>query len=757
MSEDIEILRLRAKAKAKRDAEAGQEAEPVEQAPEPVEQEFGRTEEGFNLLSPVGLVGAAASKLFGTENVGRVVESGAESVAGGLASVAKELGGSTVGGIVSAGTQALEDAINPNVDVSIENMYEAYNKSRNQIDEEMNKAISDAPISSFAASVGTNIALMRMFNIPTEISAKGKMFNQKNVAAMQEMAKFNAAHGFLTADNDDNRFIESAYRVGGGVAFDALGIATFSKWNQIRSAAKSSVREFADETALDVLTPSQSGKIIKKLKSVVKRSYGGNQEAAAMDFREISGVKGAETISDMADNISMNREIIGSKIAKIIDSAEELATPDKVVDGISIRNKIVSQLGSVSSRAMREKRNLTPALRAPFEAIDELADDITVQSIKEGGISTTQKEILKEVISPDGHKIKVPEVLTLSNKAPDVKEFKQFTPAALFDTKVRIAHSVESFFEKKLVNAKLTNADKVWLDKQKANIVGMLTEEVDNVLSKVTSDELKGVVSLSDFQKLNRQYSLATAMEDAARTSADIKWESSAFKIGSTAMTFKGFFLAGLGGMAGGGAGLASGLALNFMLKSPKTPAKAVRGLNKLADHIKINPNGNLSERFRALFASTDSPEVFERGVSALVAEVNLIDNAIARDSDDVMAKGNSIAAIVRNNIGDEQADQILDILSRGNPDEIGAFMDGISKHPEASQFFEDGIGFNGKVYSDEDVAQLLEEIESSDVSRLQKSKLKKQLRDTKQIPQMQQEPERFIKYQTRDKTKPSF
>ena len=248
-------------------------------------------------------------------------------------------------------------------------------------------------------------------------------------------------------------------------------------------------------------------------------------------------------------------------------------------------------------------------------------------------------------------------------------------------------------------------------------------------------------------------------LEEVAHKRYASMLEHSAFTIGKTAVSFKGLFVAGTMTGFSGPAGTGAGLVINHLMNHPATPVKTARGLAKLSEFMARDPEHKITRAFIQGFHSpaSTSPEAMENLINDSMAAVNLTESPIKRNTEDVIAKANSISSVIRSQIGDDAAEQFLSIVNSGDKDALAAFMDSMSKQEGAKEFIEDGIGFNGKVYSDEDVAQLLEEIESSDVSRLQKSQLKKQLRDTKQIPQMQQEPERFIKYQTRDKTKPSF
>ena len=211
------------------------------------------------------------------------------------------------------------------------------------------------------------------------------------------------------------------------------------------------------------------------------------------------------------------------------------------------------------------------------------------------------------------------------------------------------------------------------------------------------------------------------------------------------------------GGLAGGPGGLVVGgtlAGLNKMSADPTVGPKLAVGLRKLSDHISINPSSEHLQRLAV--ASSLSIDSFREALSASISEIGLMDNAVARTSDDVMTKSDDILQVIQHQ-SPEMAAQLREAIDNDDAQTIGALMDQASKLPGASKFIQPGRGWDGKVYTEEDKAQLDGEISTMDISLMQKLQHKKALREIGTIPIVQSEPDRFFQWKQRDKSEPSF
>lgn len=717
-------------------------------------EDVPRTEEGFNLLSPVGLVGAAASKVFGLDTVKSAVETGAESVSGAISGLSQGTGMPYVAGLAGAANQALEDALDPNVDVSVEAAFNAFSKDKRIMEEAYASAAADASVSNFIGNVLSYTGLAKAMGVPLTAMKRGKDGKLvMDALAAKQLASFNAAHGYFTANEDQNKITSALFSAGGGLLADKLLLSTFNKWNAKKAEIKAGLQGMSTETTLDILTPSQSNKTVQKMKTYISKYYD-NANEAADDVFNFLGINKARGINDMAISAKESKEIIGRSLNKVIDTIEDLTDPKDYIDGQVLANNLKRTVGSVSQQAMEERRYLTPALQRAWSAIDDVIDSAFLEKVIPAKTVLKQMKIEKMDPQTGG---KLIEYKALPEITDAVKVFKQMSPKSLHMSKTRLAKSIEKELEKKMMGQSLTQSEAKEMKAVTASIVGDLIEALDDSAAEVA--QKSGMASLKDFQRLRRQYGLVNKLEEVAHNVESSKFHNSAFGLGSQAITFKGFYLASLGGLASGAPGVAAGVLMNYMLKSPQTPPKLVRGLRKLQSNITTNPNGNIAKKIQALLNSdVDNARIMEEQLTAMIAEVNLIDSAVARDVDDVLAKKNSIEALIRDAGGEEAASRFLDAIESGDPDQIGSTMEFIEDNiPNASKFIQSGTGWNGKVYSEEKKQSLANEVERMDISRLQKSKLKKSLFQEGLVPQIQQEPERFFKYQTRDKKKPQF
>ena len=721
----------------------------------PVDSEdVPRSEEGFNLMSPVGLAGAAASKIFGLDTVKSAVETGAESVSGALSGLAQGTAMPFAAGLAGAANQAVEDALDPNVDVSVEAGYNAFTREKRAMEQALSAASAKAPVSNFIGNMAAYANVAKVLGIPLSAASKTKdgALVMDTIAAKQ-LTAYNAAHGFFTANEDQNKVTSAILSAGGGLLMDKLGIATINKWNAKKAEIKAGLQGMSTETTLDILTPSQANKVVQKLKTYVGNNYENADEAADDVFRFL-GLDKAKGINDMAVTAKEYKEIIGKRLGDVVESMEDLIDADDLVDGQVLANNLKQKVGSVSKRAMEEKKYLGASLQRGWDTINEIIDSAFIKKIVPA--KTVMKQMKVEIPDPEtGGKIidykQLPEVTDA------IKEFMKMGPKSLHMTKTRLAKSIQRELEAKQLGKTLTPTEASEFKEVTAAIVGEIIESLDDVAEGIAKKV--GTVSSTDFKRLRRQYGLINKLEEAAHSVESSKYHNSAFGLGSQAITFKGFYLASLGGLASGAPGVAAGVMMNYMLKSPQTPPKLVRGLRKLSSNIQVNPNGKLAMRLQTLLNSdVDNARVMEEQLTAMIAEANLIDSAVARDMDDVLAKKNSIEALIRDAGGEEAASKFLDAIESGDPDQIGAAMEFIEDNiPNASKFIQSGTGWNGKVYSEEKKQTLANELERMDISRIQKSKLKKDLFQQGIVPKVEQEPERFIQFRTRDKKRPQY
>lgn len=187
----------------------------------------------------------------------------------------------------------------------------------------------------------------------------------------------------------------------------------------------------------------------------------------------------------------------------------------------------------------------------------------------------------------------------------------------------------------------------------------------------------------------------------------------------------------------------------------PSATAGTAKVLRKIGENLQKDPG---SPMIRRLAAYSHLPfNDFRNKLAGVAAEYVLGEKAVARTSDEAITRSDDILAAARG-VDESLATQLKEILESGNEDSIGAFMDGLSKDPKLSKFFEPGIGFNGKVYDPQDKAMLEEQLRANDdIPYAQKLQLIDDLNKNGTIPQPQEQAPDFMEFITRNKDKPEY
>jgi hypothetical protein len=277
------------------------------------------------------------------------------------------------------------------------------------------------------------------------------------------------------------------------------------------------------------------------------------------------------------------------------------------------------------------------------------------------------------------------------------------------------------------------------------------------IMSDIISENVQksGIKSKDAFMKLNRKWQTLNIVEDLASDVSD-KSFGGPFEHLKNSIATKGLIMGGISTTVGASRAAAAGisLAVNEVLNSPKTPAILAKGFLKVSNFLKANPNSEYAKKI--MVAASLSSDELRAAVESTIAEINLMENAVARTSEDVMNKSDDILTAVHG-MNPDLANQLRIAIKQEDNNTIGAIMDAVSKQPGANKFLQEGQGWDGKVFTPEDKAQMESEINSMDMSLHQKLRHKKALRLQGTIPQVEQEQERFLKYRERDKSKPRY
>jgi hypothetical protein len=351
--------------------------------------------------------------------------------------------------------------------------------------------------------------------------------------------------------------------------------------------------------------------------------------------------------------------------------------------------------------------------------------------IEEESVHMTEK--ISDLADAGGNKIKtkVPEVVTTKTKK--LKEFK------LSDIERRKRRLDEIYYDKKQTATDIS-------DKHYFKVTGQSNRKfLENAVP-----EMRGI---------NKKYNVVREIAERSGEVASGKQGGVVNKV-KNMLNLRTVFLASAAAGSGMGdvpkmavLGIANKL-VNYA-QDPSLTAKTAQRLRTIGRHLQNDPGSSI---IRRLAAYSHLPfEDFRNKVAGLAGEISLGEQAVARTADEAITRSDDILAAARG-VDESLATELREILESGNEDAIGAFMDGLSKDPKLSKYFEPGLGFNGKVYDPQDKAMLEEQLRSNDdVSYSQKLQLIDDLNKNGTIPQLQPEKDDFLQYMSRNKQEPKF
>jgi len=227
---------------------------------------------------------------------------------------------------------------------------------------------------------------------------------------------------------------------------------------------------------------------------------------------------------------------------------------------------------------------------------------------------------------------------------------------------------------------------------------------------------------------------MANHLEEVAQDTVS-KTSASAFGVIRDLTSTRGLFFAGGMAMTGNPALATAGLIGQAVLRSPGTPIKIAKGLNKISKYITENQEGLLTQRIMLAINNTDNPEELQKSVGGFIAEINLKENNVERSAESIFKNQQNIGSVLRTSVGPEVANDFHKAIESGDPSAPAAFVDTAVKKGMLKGMVSDGLGIDGKVFSQEDKAMLESKIRNSGIQAVQRIKMIEELRTTGKIP----------------------
>ena len=168
-------------------------------------------------------------------------------------------------------------------------------------------------------------------------------------------------------------------------------------------------------------------------------------------------------------------------------------------------------------------------------------------------------------------------------------------------------------------------------------------------------------------------------------------------------------------------------------------PAKWANSVSKIADKMKNQP-GLMSKHADRIFASAGrKTEDFMQTLGIVESYIDLEENPIQRNSADILSRSPQILNIV-NDFSPELGQQLQQGYENGDESLIKDILSTVSRLPGAKRFVEPGLGIDGKVANETDIAEAKQAIKTAPVSSMQKLQHMKNLVQDGIVPQFQPE-----------------
>ena len=570
---------------------------------------------------------------------------------------------------------------------------ESYKENLREWNDEINKAEEDHPVATFVGDLGASLA------VPGGLATK--------------VATFGAASA-LSRDED----LETpADLLSGEAALTAAGGAVAGKIGQKAGQFLGFLGSKLGILSARGVSEAAGGvgpKTVKDINKHVMKFYGGegvkSAEATVKFAKEIMEetvdgqplIKTFQSFEDTGMKAAAKKMELGQKIGKMIQQADDAI--GKEVDTQSIYNKIRSEAGidklleSPHGDTVKVGQKLLAKLDADFKNPPEV------------------KRITKMLA--DGTQ-------EVSEESVD-KGFKQFSLSRLHDYKKDLAADVSKAFEK-------NRGDLTREMQEQVSQVGVLSRIIEETVDSVDDT----IVNKGSFKDLNRRWSNMNLVEK-------MTWDAQFRKSGGplallkTAMGFKGLVVGAAlksGADVSNSVAMAAAVTFNEAIQSPRTPATLAAGLSKLSNVFRSNPRSPYLKRVLAGAALTS--DEFRNAVTSSIGEINLIESAVARTTADAKAKKGDILSVLDYH-APEMAEQMRIAIENDDDEALAALMDEMSALPQAQKFIEPGIGWNGKLYNEEDMVQMEQEIRSSRLPIHVKLQKINDMKQTRNVPQVE-------------------
>ncbi len=640
-----------------------------------------------------------------------------------------------------AGAEAVGDVLSEK-EFGIDEIGERYQANKADWDQAINESAEKHPVISTVTDLGVSFAL------PVARTLKGAMaFGALSTASRLE-------------DRNPYDFIKASVT---GALFGGLGVGAghliTSAGSKMVNFVGQKIGMVGNRAGTDAIMAPNKGFIVK-LNQHVKKFWNkeGNLTAdeatqkfsGSMMKHKVDGedfLVANQTFERTAEKAGILKDKFGNQLGEAMDVADEgiLHSTQSIHDDILVSLKVVASKGENRGLATVEiAKDAEKMLKLQFKhTVDDGMDKVT-------------NDVISKVVDANGNPI----VLKVQGLVPKTtSKHKEMTLKELFQLKQDIT---KNGFAAKGFKKADAGVDKHMIkaaEDMDTAVVNAISRKIESVIDGAAAKAGKGGKVLpkdvSSLRELNRQWADMNIVETLANKSAE---EMSAGTMSGlrSLMSGKGLLTTALLKASGmkGATSVVLAAVLNKVSSDPRTAASAAVGLTKIASAIRVDPNSPYIKQM--IVAAAVSSDALREKVASIGSEINLLESPVSRTSSSLYEKSDDVITLLQDK-DPALADALRQAVRNQDTNTMAQIMDQVSKLPGVAKFIKPGLGWDGKVFTPEDVQNLSEKVKGTDISARQKQEHLNKLRDDGTIPVMQQEPERFFKFKQRDKSKPQY
>jgi hypothetical protein len=294
-----------------------------------------------------------------------------------------------------------------------------------------------------------------------------------------------------------------------------------------------------------------------------------------------------------------------------------------------------------------------------------------------------------------------------------------------FNKSIKLSAVVNHLDDLKNTYSKVTG-----IDSQVGNIIGDLVDSVKIVSKDGSSKQLAGISkSLKSYRNSSmtnellseRSKELANPAVTAIRDAIGLKGVAAILHPQSIPL-------------------IAASVGATAIAKNSRVPLAVAKSLDTMGKMQMKYPNHPIWTQLAS--ATAVNIDTFRNTLSGVMAKASFLQSPLPRTLEGVKANKENVIGMIRQEFGDSEADALSNALQHGKDKDVAAMMSNMLKDApaEVDQYIEEGVGFEGKVYSPEEKAFFKNEINITDAPLSWKLKAAKELRENGTIPTSPQE-----------------